>query len=127
MSLGEYFENTKGFGVLATADSAGKVDAAVYARPHIIDENTVAFIMRDHLSYKNLQSNPHACYLFRQEGQGYIGKRLRLTKKEESTNIDLIESLSRRQHTNHGEHDESKKFLVYFTIDKIRPLVGDAK
>lgn len=29
-----YFENTKGTGVLATADSDGKVDAAIYSRPH---------------------------------------------------------------------------------------------
>ena len=127
MDFKEYFENTKGFGVLSTADSKGKVDAAVYARPHVIDENTVAFIMRDHLSHKNLQSNPHGCYLFRQETSGYSGKRLYLTKKDESTDIDLIESLSRRQHISRGEHDESKKFLVYFNIDKVRPLVGDAK
>ncbi len=34
MNLSDYFDNTKGYGVLATADSSGKVDAAVYARPH---------------------------------------------------------------------------------------------
>ena len=38
MNLSDYFDNTKGCGVLATADSAGKVNAAVYARPHFFDE-----------------------------------------------------------------------------------------
>ena len=33
MKLSEYFENVKGYGVLATADSAGKVDVAVYEAP----------------------------------------------------------------------------------------------
>ena len=32
MDLKEYFENTKGFGVLSTADKQGKVDAAVYSK-----------------------------------------------------------------------------------------------
>ena len=44
MSLRDYFENTQGFGVLATADADGAVDVAVYARPHVIDDHTVAFI-----------------------------------------------------------------------------------
>jgi hypothetical protein len=30
MALKDYFEEQKGTGVLATADSSGKVDAAVY-------------------------------------------------------------------------------------------------
>ena len=70
MSLADYFENTKGMGVLATADNTGKVDAAVYARPHVQDETTVAFIMRDKLSYKNLCTNPSALYLFVEKGEG---------------------------------------------------------
>jgi hypothetical protein len=51
MSLANYFENVKGVGVLGTADPEGKVDLALYARPHVIDEETVAFIMRDRLSH----------------------------------------------------------------------------
>ena len=60
MNLSGYFENTEGTGILATADSNGNVDIALYARPHAIDEQTVAFIMNEHLSYKNLTSNPKA-------------------------------------------------------------------
>ncbi len=63
MKLSEYFEKTKGRGIIATADAEGKVGIAVYARPHFIDEETVAFIMGDKLMHKNLQSNPHAAYL----------------------------------------------------------------
>ncbi len=42
MKISEYFENTQGRGVLATADSNGLVDVAVYSRPHFIDEETIA-------------------------------------------------------------------------------------
>ena len=74
MDLREYFENTKGFGVLATSDSEGRVDAAVYARPHFMDNGTIALIMRDRLTHHNLQSNSHAAFLFREDGPGYKGK-----------------------------------------------------
>ena len=64
MSLANYFENVKGTGILGTADLEGKVDLAIYARPQVIDEETVAFIMEDYLSHGNVAANPHAAYLF---------------------------------------------------------------
>jgi hypothetical protein len=38
MDLKEYFNDTKGVGVLATSDADGKVDAAIYARPHFMED-----------------------------------------------------------------------------------------
>ena len=124
MSLNEYFENTEGFGVLATADKDGRVDAAVYARPHILEDGTVAMIMRDRLTHHNLQSNPHATYLFREKNPGYKGKRLFLTKIREEQEGELMQSLRRRQYID--EKDEAK-FLVFFSIDKELPLIGAGK
>ena len=40
MKLEEYFDLKKGVGVLSTADDEGKVDAAIYARPHFMDDGT---------------------------------------------------------------------------------------
>lgn len=121
MSLKEYFDNTEGFGVLATADGDGKVDAAVYARPHIMDDGTIAMIMRDRLSHHNLQSNPHATYLFREKSPGYKGRRLFLTKIREEKDGDLLHSLRRRQYI---DNKDEARFLVFFRIDKELPLVG---
>ena len=95
MTLKEYFEEKKGVGVLATADGEGKVNAAVYARPHVMDDGSLAFIMRNRQTYYNLQSNPHAAYLFVEEGPGYEGKRLYLTKLGEDEDPDLVGSLER--------------------------------
>jgi hypothetical protein len=121
MELKEYFENTEGRGILATADGDGKVDAAIYARPHFMDDATIALIMRDRLSHHNLQSNSHACYMFIEKGPGYKGKRFFLTKVREEQDSELLLSLRRRQYIN--EKDEAK-FLVFFKIDKELPLVG---
>lgn len=124
MEFKEYFENTEGSGILATADSDGKVDAAIYARPHIMDDGTIALIMRDRLTHLNLQSNPHACYMFIEKGPGYKGKRFFLTKVREEQDSELLQSLRRRQYID--EKDEAK-FLVFFNIAKELPLVGGGK
>jgi hypothetical protein len=121
MDLKEYFENTEGSGILATADNDGKVDAALYGRPHFMDGGTIALIMRDRLTHHNLQSNSHACYMFIEKGPGYKGKRFFLTKVREEQDSELLQSVRRRQYID--EKDESK-FLVFFNIDRELPLVG---
>ena len=121
MELKDYFENTEGNGILSTADGNGQVDAAVYSRPHVMDDGTIALIMRDRLTHHNLQSNSNDCYLFVEKGPGYKGKRLFLSKAREEQDSELLQSLQRRQYIN--EKDEAK-FLVFFKIDKELPLVG---
>lgn len=122
MELNEYFQTKKGTGILATADKAGVVDAAIYARLHTMQDGTVAAIMRDRLSHENLQSNPHAVFMFIEDGPGYTGKRFYLTKVGEDDNPEAISALSRRKPTAEGDE---KRFLVYFRIDRTRALVGD--
>ena len=124
MNPKEYFQSVKGRGVLATADADGKVDAAVYATPHFIDEENIAFIMRDRLTHQNLQSNPHAAYLFMETGDTFNGKRLFLTKTREEEDSELLYSLRRKKYP--GDESESK-FLVFFQIDKVLPLIGDGR
>jgi hypothetical protein len=121
MDLREYFENTKGRGVLATADAEGKVDEAVYSRPHVMDAETVAFIMRDRLTHHNLQSNSHAAYLFMEAGEKYVGKRLFLSKTREEQDTDLARQLRRRKYP---DDKKGPLFLVFFHVDKILPLIG---
>lgn len=126
MNLSEYFENRTGRGVLATADSDGNVDVAVYSRPHFINENTIAYIMTDRLTHKNLQSNPHAAYLFIESGEGYIGKRLYLKKIKEETDPEAINKIRWRKTYVAPEDEKNKsRFLVYFRIDKVIELIGD--
>jgi hypothetical protein len=126
MDLSEYFESANGLGVLATASADGQVDLAVYARPHVLGEDTVAFIMADRLSHANLQSNPRAAYLFREDGEGYRGKRLHLTKVAEETDPEKIRSLRRKELPSGCSREEGElRFLVTFRIDRVRPLVGE--
>jgi hypothetical protein len=125
MKLSKYFEKRDGHGVIATADSKGKVGAAVYARPHFISEKTVAFVMADRLMHKNLQSNPHASYLFVESDKEDAGKRIYLTKTKEEADRKLVDEMLRKGVCPVDEgYVKGKRYLVYFKIDKVLPLVG---
>ena len=122
--LKNYFENTTAHGVLATADAKGMVNQAVFARPHCMDDGTVSFIMPNRLTHKNLQENPHAAYLFMEKGPGYKGKRLYLTKVREEQDTELLYSLRRRTYPAEKEKQEGPRFLVFFRVDQVLPLIG---
>jgi hypothetical protein len=124
MELKEYFEEVEGLGVLATADKDGRVDAAVYARPHFMDDGTLAFIMRDRLTHHNLQSNPYATYLFVENKPGYKGKRLFLKKVREETESELLYKLRRRSYSSDEDGESDPKFLVFFETERELPLVS---
>lgn len=100
--------------------------AAVYARPYFIDEENVVFIMADRLNHKNLESNPHAIYLFMEAGEKFVGKRLYLIKTKEEKNSPLIDTIRRREICPVDEaYMQEHRYLVYFNIDKVLPLIGD--
>ncbi len=125
MTIADYFKSRSGRGILATADVEGRVNAAVYAKPKILDETTIAFIMRDRLTHANVKSNPHATYLFvENEGGGYKGIRLYLTKMSEEEDTERLYQLRRADHNSIRESPEERGplFLVIFKIENIRPI-----
>jgi len=124
MSLADYFATLKGTGILATSDSQGNVDIAIYSRPYIMDEKTIAFSMLERVSFKNVRSNPKAAYMFIEEGEGYAGKRLYLTMTGEEKDPEQIKAIKQMHSKTHGAPD-TVRHPVYFTVDKIRPLTGD--
>ena len=125
MDLYAYFEKTEGTGILATCDSDGIVDLAIYAKPEVAGELTIAFVMKERLSHQNLRTNPHAAYMFIEKNGAYKGCRLYLTKLREETNTSIIEEFIKRQPEIAESGDDSNKYLVYFHVDNIWPLAGE--
>jgi len=126
MELKQYFESVKGTGILATADREGKVDAAVYSRPHFLEDGTLAFVMADRLTHHNLQTNPYAVYLFVEDAPGYKGERLYLKKIAEEKDTDRLYALRRRSSPARGEGG-GPRFLVVFELEKVLPLIGSER
>jgi hypothetical protein len=125
MGLSDYFETTEGTGILSTADSDGNVDSAIYAIPHIVDDETLVLVMADKLSHANLKTNPKATYMFIEKAQGYKGKRLYLQKIREENDPELVQSIRRRKRYSEEGEAGSGSSTVYFKVVKTRPLVGD--
>jgi len=126
MKWSDYFRRTEGLGILGTADSKGKVDLAIYTKPYVINDKTLAFVMRKRLSYENLKENCRAAYMFIERVDNFSGKRFYLAKTREEANPKLINSLKEQNPAIHpADLDDSKKYVVYFQIKDIRPLIGD--
>jgi hypothetical protein len=123
-TLKQYFETASGTGMLSTADAGGKVDAAIYSTPHVMDDGTVAFIMRERLTHENLRSNPYAAYLFMEDAPGHKGIRLYLKKTREDDNAELIATMTRRHLSPEVDAQKGPKHLVYFSVEKALPLIG---
>ena len=126
MDIEQYFKETEGTGIIATSDDIGKVNMAVYSKPHFMDGGEIAFIMTDKLTHHNLQLNDHAAYLFKEKGDGYKGKRIYLTKLREEKDTELLYSIRSKRYES-AEGDGKSRFLVFFKIDKVLPLIGAGK
>lgn len=127
MTLNEYLQDVTGKGILSTADASGKVDAAIYSKPRVMDDGQLAFIMRDHLTHHNLLSNPFATYLLIEDTPHYKGIRLFLKKVREDTDPDLIAKMSRRHLSPELDEAKGPKFIVFFVLEKILPLIGSGE
>jgi hypothetical protein len=122
MNWKEYFENKRGKGFLATAGPSGEVDIAVYSRPHVMEDGTLAFGMTDRLTHTNLQTNPQAIYAFNEKG--FEGVRLYLEKVREETEGPLLEEIRKRaDEVVCPGTGELLKYVVYFRVKKNLPLV----
>ena len=123
MDLKAYFADAKGTGILSTSDSQGRVNAAVYSRPHFLDDGSLGFIMPDKLTHVNLKQNGSACFLWKEEGSQREGVRLYLSKIGEDTDQERINAMRKV----HRGDDSTQRFLVMFKVEKVLPLIGPGK
>jgi hypothetical protein len=123
MKLAELFPEG-GRGIIGTADAKGVVSQAVFAVPHVINEETLAWGFTDGRSLRNLRENPHASYLYLAPTRGYSGWRISMTAKKEETEGEVLESI-RAGATNAAgpQAGVALKAVVYFKVDEVRPLM----
>ena len=127
MNLEQYFNETRGRGIFSSAGVDGPVTSAIYSTPRVIDEKRVAFILREHLTYANLQVNPYGCYLFLEDRNSLDGIRLYLKMSGEDNDPELLAAMTRRHLTPEEDKARGPKHIVYFEVEKVLPLVGEGE
>ena len=123
MKLAELFPEG-GRGVIGTADASGVVNLAVFAIPHVIDEETLAWGFSEGRSIANLRANPHASYLYLAPSRGHSGWRLTLTLKEEKGEGELLAQIkARAAQVVSPQASAAVTRVAYFKVEEVRPLI----
>ena len=112
-----------GRGVIGTASKAGVVNMAVYAVPHIVDAETVAWGMTDGRTWNNARENPNASYAYFAPGEGYRGARLTLTLSRTEDSGEMLEKIRKRTASSSPGNPLAVKHVAYFKVVESRPLV----
>ena len=123
MNLSELFANP-GLGVMSTSSSDGKVNSAVYARPHVIDETTLVWGMTDKRTYQNLTRNRHAAFLFKLNNPGFSGVRLTLELIRTEEEGDLLVTIKKNTDEIVGPGvGAAVTHAAWFRVVEVRPLI----
>lgn len=123
MNLRELFTHP-GLGVLSTSSADGKVNSAVYARPHVIDDTTLVWGMTDKRTYENLTHNRHAAFLFKTNSAGFNGVRLGLELIRTEEQGDMLASIKKNTDEIVGPGaGAAVTHAAWFKVTEVRPLI----
>jgi len=114
--------NPGGRGALATASKAGIVNTAVYAVPHIVDHETLAWGMVEGRTWSNIRENPNASYAYFAQGEGYWGTRLTLVLSRTEDSGELLEKIRERAKAKSPVNPAAIRHVAYFKVVETRPL-----
>jgi hypothetical protein len=113
-----------GKGIIASSDAEGRVNIAVYARPHVVDERTLAWGMTEGRTWSCVKGNPRAAFLYLYPGPGYAGVRLSLVLKELRNEGEMLEEIrTRTAEIVSPAAAAAVNHVAFFEVEEVRPLV----
>jgi len=125
--LMDYFNKQPRLGVLSTANKEGKIDAAVFGSPMMVDEKTVVMGLAENRTFAYLQENPNAVYTIMEEGRTFEewkGLRVYLRMKEYATSGEKLENYRVNVAGVAGEDAAAMiHAVVTFEVGEVRPLI----
>ncbi len=127
-NLMDYFNKSPRLGSLSTSSKNGKVNAAMFGSPRMLDEKTVVMGLGKDRTLKNLQENPHAVFMIIEPGKtlaDWKGIRVYLKMKACATSGPQLDAYIREIGKVIGE-DTAKKMIhaaITFEVTELRPLV----
>ncbi|MCK9306344.1 MAG: pyridoxamine 5'-phosphate oxidase family protein [Methanoculleus sp.] len=125
--LMDYFNKQPRIGILSTANKEGKVDAAIFGSPMMVDEKTVVMGLGENRTFTYLQENPNAVFTIVEEGEGFMdwkGLRVYLKMKEYATSGETLETYKKQVARAAGEDAAAMIHAsVTFEVTEVRPLI----
>lgn len=112
-----------GRGVFGSASKAGVVNMAVYAVPHVADDETVVWGMTDGRTWNNIRENPNASYTYFAPGDGFRGARLTLTLSRTEDSGTMLAKIRERTAAASPGNPQEVKHVAYFKVVETRSLV----
>jgi hypothetical protein len=112
-----------GHGVIGTASKAGVINMAVYAVPHVVDSDTIAWGMTDGRTWNNVRENPNASYAYFAPGEGFRGARLTLSLSRTEDSGKMLAKIRERTAASSLGNPEMVTHVAYFKVVETRPLV----
>jgi hypothetical protein len=115
--LMEYFNKQPRLGTLSTSSKDGKVDAAIFGSPHMIDEETVVMAVAKNRTLANLQEPGKTVMEWK-------GVRVYLKVKDISTSGEMLDMI--RTQTAKFVGESAAKMMhaaVTFEVGEARPLI----
>jgi hypothetical protein len=126
--LMEAFNRRPRIGSLATADSKGDVNAAVFGSPQMLDENTVVMGIGRNRSLANLEDNPKAVFIFMEPAQSALewkGARVYLDVESIEKEGPLFDRIKAQIRKVAGDRSaDAMHAALRFKIREIRPLIA---
>jgi len=125
-NLMAYFNRQPRLGTLSTAGKDGKVNAAYFGSPRMIDEKTVVIGLGKNRTLTNLGENPHAVFMIMEPGKTiteWKGVRLYLRMRDCQTSGEKLEGIRDAIAKAAGKAAATMiQAAVTFEIYEIRPL-----
>ncbi|HOI13387.1 MAG TPA: pyridoxamine 5'-phosphate oxidase family protein [Methanoculleus sp.] len=125
--LMDYFNKQPRIGLLSTANREGKVDAAIFGSPMMVDEKTVVMGLGKNRTFEYLQENPNAIYTIVESGETIMdwkGLRVYLKMKEYATSGEMLERYRKQVAEVAGEDAAAMIHAsVTFEVTELRPLI----
>lgn len=124
--LMEYFNKQPRIGTLSTASKDGKVNAACFGSPRMIDEKTVVMTVRNARTFANLKENPNAVFMIIEPGKTlpeWKGVRVYLKMTGYETSGEKVEAARKAVAQRVGEEAaKAMHALVTLEVQEVRPL-----
>ena len=121
------FNKRPRIGALATANTIGDVNVAVFGSPQMIDENTVIMGIGENRSFRNLQRNPKAVFIVMEPGETVMdwkGARVYLEAIDLETSGSFYDQLKQNIAKAVGQQAADMiHAAIRFRITEVRPIV----